>query len=219
MILFPVILLASLTVVTLVGRGPVGQAALLLLGGGTYLYSLFWYPPPIVSGYRDVARYVADHAPSPGVVVFSGYRDGNFVFGMRENAERRDLTLLRATKLLLKIAIDRAFGVEQVDLDEAGIKQMLKDHGVVMVVAQRNFWSDLRAMARFENALRSNDFRLVASFPITGQLIENDSPDVRGTGMVDIFVPTYPIAPPKGPLNIDLPIIGVKVTGQAAKEP
>ena len=218
MILFPVILLASVTVVTLGGRGR-GQAALLLLGGGTYLYSLFWYPPTIVSGYRDVAKYVIDHAPSPGVVVFSGYRDGNFVFAMREHAERRDLTLLRAAKLLLKIAVDRSLGVVQVDLDEAGIKQMLKDHGVAMVVAQRNFWRDLREMSRFENVLRSNDFRLVTSFPVTGQLVKDDGPDASGIGMVDIFVPAYPIEPLKGPIIIDLPIIGAKVTGQAAKKP
>ncbi len=76
-----------------------------------------------------------DHAPLGGLVLFSGYRDGNFVFDMREHPERRDLTLLRADKLLLRIAVERIRGVEQVDLDEEGIKSLLRAQGVAMVVA------------------------------------------------------------------------------------
>ncbi|MDR3533191.1 MAG: glycosyltransferase family 39 protein [Rhodopila sp.] len=219
MALFPVVLLAAFTVSTLAGRGPLGQAAILLLGAGTYFYSLFWYPPPVVAGYREIAQYVADQAPHGGVVMFSGYRDGNFNFDMREHAERRDLTLLRADKELLKIAVERIRGVEQVDLQEAGIEQMLKDNGVAMIVAQQNFWPDLREMARFADVLRSSDFRLVSSFPVTGELGVNDGPDAGGAGRVDVFVPTYPVEPPKGPVVIDLPIIGHKVTGQVGKAP
>jgi hypothetical protein len=218
MIVFPVIVFAALAVDRLGGRRLIAQVAILLVGAGTYFYSLFWYPPPLVSGYRDVARYVIDHAPSPGVVVFSGYRDGNFVFAMRELAERRDLTVLRAAKLLMKIAVTRSFGVVQSDLDEADIRQMLKDHGVAMVVVQRNFWQDLQAMARFDSVVHGTDFRRVTSFPITGQLVSDDGPDASGTGMVDIYVPNYKVEPPKGPITIDLPIIGATVTGQAAKK-
>jgi hypothetical protein len=219
MIVFPVIVLAALTVDRLGGRKLIAQIAILFVGAGTYFYSLIWYPPPVVSGYRDVARYVTDRAPSPGIVVFSGYRDGNFVFAMRELAGRRDLTVLRATKLLTKIAVTRSFGVVQSDLDEAGIKQMLKDYGIAMVVVQRNFWQDLQAMARFDSVVRSSDFHLVASFPVTGQLVSDDGPDAGGTGMIDIYVPNYKVEPPKGPITIDLPIIGATVTGQAAKKP
>jgi len=214
MALFPVILLAAITVLTLMGSGMLGQAAVLLLGVGTYCYSLFWYPPPVVAGYREVAAYVADHAPIGGVVMFSGYRDGNFVFDMREHTERGDLTLLRADKMLLRISVERIRGVGQVDMEEAGIKDMLRTNGVAMIVAQRNFWQDLREMARFTHILESNDFRRATSFPLTGSVEMNDGRDASGNGQVDIFVPTYPVEPPKGPITIEMPIIGQQVTGQ-----
>jgi hypothetical protein len=67
--------------------------------------------------------------------------------------------------------------------------------------------------------VRGSDFKLVASFPITGTLYPDEGPDSRGVGTVDIFVPTYRVEPPKGPLTVDLPIIGAKVTGQPGKAP
>ncbi|MBS0231909.1 MAG: glycosyltransferase family 39 protein [Proteobacteria bacterium] len=214
MILFPVILLAALAAVSLIRHNIAGPATVLLVGIATYGYSLFWYPPRVVSGYREVARYVVDHAPPNGVVVFSGYRDGNFAFATREYSKRKDLKVLRATKLLLKIAVTRSFGVEQADLDEPAILQMIKDHGVSMIVAQRNFWQDLREMARFEKVLQSADFQRVASFSIRGQLEKDDGPDAQGVGTVDVFVPTYKIAKQKAPITLDLPIIGATITEQ-----
>ena len=58
-----------------------------------------------------MANRVALHAPKNAVVVFSGYRDGNFVFDLRTHEERRDIWTVRADKLLLRIAVERVRGV------------------------------------------------------------------------------------------------------------
>ena len=73
---------------------------------------------PVVSGYREIADYVAGHAPPNGVVLFSGYRDGNFVFDLRAREDRRDISTLRADKLLLHVAIERRRGVGDVGYSE-----------------------------------------------------------------------------------------------------
>ena len=57
MILFPVILLAGMAPVTISKCRPWGSAAVLLLGLGTYSYSVVLYPPPVVAGYQDVALH------------------------------------------------------------------------------------------------------------------------------------------------------------------
>ena len=102
-------------------------------------------------------------------------------------------------------------------MQEAEIATMLRDNGVAMIVAQRNFWQDLQEMARLTNVLNTDNFRVAATFPITGHLEMNDGGDESGKGQVDIFAPTYPVEAPKGPITIDLPIIGQNVTGSGAK--
>ena len=86
-------------------------------------------------------------------------------------------------------------------LDAARLRQQLKE---------------MRALNQ-RLAGEGSDFRLLTSFPITGDLVPDDGPDANGIGTVDIFVPTYKVEPPKGPISIDLPIIGATVTGKAAK--
>jgi Dolichyl-phosphate-mannose-protein mannosyltransferase len=177
------------------------------LGAATLLYSVTFDPPPRVVGYAEVADYVAAHAPKNGVILFSGYRDGNFVFDLRTHEERRDLWTIRADKLLLRIAIERARGVVQTDLDQKQIAAALRDYGVSLVVAQPVFWTDLREMARLDAVLHTADFRQVASFPITATVAHTDP-------LIEIYEPTYPARPARRVLGLDMPIIGQSFSGK-----
>jgi len=205
MLAFP---LAVFTVLALHRALPerIAPAAVAVLGIGTFGYSLLFYPPPRIGGYAQVADYVARHAPKNAVVLFSGYRDGNFVFDLRTHEERRDLTTLRADKLLLRIAVERVRGVGQADLDEEQIAQALRDYGVGLIVFQPGFWTDLREMARLSTVLHTPDFERVADFDIRGTAPHIDN-------KIEIYKPTYPVTQTRRTLRLDMPIIGDSFKG------
>jgi hypothetical protein len=212
-ILYPLVLVAGLGVQRLFGGHVLAQSALVGLGVATLGYSLMFDPVPIVKGYRQIADYVAQHAPHDAVVVFSGYRDGNFVFDMRTHEERRDLTILRADKLLLRMAVERSRGVRQASYDQAQIASLLRNDGVGLVVAQVGFWNDLQEMSRFADVLHSSDFKQVATFDITGTLSTNDSKNAAGEGQVAVYQPTYPVKQLRRDLMIDMPFIHERFSG------
>lgn len=213
-LLFPIISLAAYGIMNLFRTNALRQGTVLAVALVTYGYSLVYAGPPIVTGYRDIVAYVAENTHEGDVIVFYGYHDGNFAFNLRAYS-KRDLSVLRGTKLLISVAGERRRGVTDNDLDESKISQMLKDDGVSMIVAQRDFWTDIPSMARFEKLMHSPDYRLTHTFHTTGELW----PPMDGQGIVDIFVPTYKVEPPKGgAIVIDLPIVGQKVTGQLKKD-
>ncbi len=200
MLAFPLAMFAVLAAHRLLPRR-LAPVAVLGLGAATFLYSLVFYPPPAIGGYDRIADYVALHAPKNAVVLFSGYRDGNFVFDLRTHEERRDISTIRADKLLLRIAVERLRGVGQADLDEAQIARKLRDLGVGMVVYQPGFWEDLGEMARFAAVLHGPNFERVASFDITGSIGHTDK-------KIEIYRPTYPVAEGRRALRLEMPIIG-----------
>jgi hypothetical protein len=199
MMAFPLMIFAVLALHRVLPR-PTAPAATAALGIATFGYSLLFYPAPAIEGYAAVADYVAQHAPKNAVVLFSGYRDGNFIFDMRTE-KRRDISIIRADKLLLRIAVERARGVGQANLDDQQIAQQLRAYGISLVVAQPHFWNDLREMARLSAVLHSANFERVARFPITGATR-------RGEKEIDVYKPTYPVAQTRRTLKLDMPIIG-----------
>lgn len=121
-----------------------------------------WARPVLyVDGYAQVAAEVARLAPQGSAVMFSGYRDGAFIFNMRALKDRQDLHVMRADKLLLGISVRRELGVEQKGLSEAEIADAINANSVHYVVMQPGFWIDLDAMQRFERVMASRQFEEV----------------------------------------------------------
>ncbi len=168
-----------------------------------------------VTGYREIADDVARTAPPGTVILSSAFRDGNLIFDLRTHADRTDLHVIRANKLILKFAVDRTWGVVQASYDRAGLLRLLQERGVGLVVAQRGFWTDLGQMALLETLLNGPDFRKVASFPIAGGLDPDDGGGDAGANMVDLFVPVVPPSGDPSPLTLDVPFLGGRVTRSA----
>lgn len=122
-------------------------------------------PVFFVDGYARAVAEVARLTPPNGAVMFSGYRDGSFVFNVRAREDRRDIHTLRADKLLVGVAVRRELGVEEKDLSEAQIADALNRQGVHYVVMQPGFWTDLEVMRRFERVVTGPQFQLVATVP------------------------------------------------------
>ena len=183
-----------------------------LLALGYAAYTLYFHPVPRLEGYREAAQRAAQIAPQGDIVLFSGYRDGAFVYNMRTATGRADLTTLRADKLLLEISVRRELGVKQESYGEAEIAELINSHGVHTVVAQTDFWTDLEQMARLQNVLRSGQFEEIARIPIRANI------DVRDKELV-VYRNRGPVAEGERRLSIKLPMIGRKLEGTVGGKP
>lgn len=181
-------------------------AAAVVVALATLIQTLALRPVHFVDGYAAAVDRIARLAPRDSVVMFSGYRDGAFTFNMRAREDRRDLSVLRADKMLLRVAVRRTLGVEEKALSEAEIAEALNRSGVHYVVAQPGFWTDLAAMKRFENVLHSPQFVEVARVPTPANYKAHERELVIYRNLGDVA---------KGPikLEVELPIIGGKVSG------
>ncbi|MDP2073791.1 glycosyltransferase family 39 protein [Hydrogenophaga sp.] len=183
------------------------SGALCLVVASTAAATVLDRPVFYVKGYAEVVDMIAKQAPRDSVVLFSGYRDGSFIFNMRTREDRRDLSVLRADKILLSVAVRRELGVEEKNLSEAEIAQTLNDNGVHYVVMQPGFWSDLEAMRRFERVMATPQFEEVARIatPANHKAHEIELVVYRNLGKV---------GPKPAKLNIELKIINRQITVQ-----
>ncbi|MGB7754557.1 MAG: glycosyltransferase family 39 protein, partial [Salinisphaera sp.] len=163
------------------------------------------YPPLYVKGYARIVRDVAREAPRDSNVVFSGYRDGAFIFAMRAIGGRPDLHTIRADKLLLTIAIRRSAGVKQKNLTEAQIAKELTRQKTSYVVAQDGFWTDLTEMKRLQAVLHSAQFKPVAHYRMQANF---NAPERS----ITVYRNLAKLPKKRPPLSIDLPAINRTVT-------
>lgn len=211
LILPPLLILAGITVERLLPTR-VSMIAIMLMVVGTGVYTWRYVPVLAVTGYQEAAAWIAKNTPTNSVVLFSGYRDGSFIFNLRTHDDRRDLYVIRADKLLLEIAVRREAHVNQKSFTAAQIGEMLDRYGVRYVVAQTDFWSDLEVMANLQHQLHSDQFEVVATIPVTANFPHEDK-ELR------IYRNTHPLAATRPELKLDLPIIGRSVEGQIGGAP
>ena len=100
--IFPPLILAAVLFVRHCASSPLAPVCLLLLAACVLIQTILFRPVHYVTGYAQAAAWIAENAPANSRVLFSGYRDGSFIFNMRTQEQRKDLSVLRADKLLLK---------------------------------------------------------------------------------------------------------------------
>ncbi|HET6307053.1 MAG TPA: hypothetical protein VFG12_07695, partial [Rhodopila sp.] len=176
---------------------------------GTLLYTLAFCPVPRVEGYQHIASFLAKNVPRNGVVLYSGYRDGNLIFDLTATGHRPDITVIRLDKLLLSVpAGERRRGASQSADDDAQIRQLLRHLGASYFVIQPGFWSDLAVMRRFDTVINGPDYVQTARFGLTGDLSTQD-----GTRGIEIMRPTYSVTQAAARLNIEMPLAGQRFEG------
>ena len=208
MVLLPLAIAAPLFLLVTLPKW-LGAPAGLALGIGTLLYTLLLCPTPRVEGYREIASYLAKNVPQNGLVLYSGYRDGNLIFDLSTIRGRSDITIVRADKLLLSVPSgEMRRGVKQADYDQATIARMLRDLGASFFVVQPDFWSDIGIMTRFGKVVEGSDYVNVAHFELSGRSSTQD-----GQRGIDILRPTYIVTRKSVPISIDMPIAGQRFEG------
>jgi hypothetical protein len=210
-LLFPLAVLGVFGVTMLLRKWPpVAALSVLAIALATLGMTAFTRPVQYVSGYTQVADFIAKEAPKDSGVVFSGYRDGSFIFTMRTHEERRDLTLIRADKLFLTLAVRRSLGVQQKLMEQDKIVEMLGKMAVRYVVAQPDFWTDLESMKRFQEVLESNHFEKVRTFQMPSNYPAQEKELI-------VYRNRDRIAARPEAMAIDLPMINQTVSGGGKK--
>ncbi len=202
----PLAVLAACALDQILPRRAGGLAAL-AVGIAIFGWAVAYEPVPVVTGYQQIADYVADRVPTGARILFSGYRDGNFIFDLRTHEDRRDIATIRADKLLLRIAIERRRGVGEAHYSREQIAALIRRVGVDLVVAQDGFWTDLTEMRRLAAVLAGPQFMPIAHFTIGGTM-------GRTYKSFTVYRPTYAVEPKTRNLALDMPIFGGQIEGK-----
>lgn len=173
LILLPVVLFAVAAAVRWLPP-KVAIAAMLVLAAVQFGMTLTVDRPPAMTGYDKAADFVAAAAPAHSLILFSGYRDGSFIFNLRARDERGDFGVLRSDKLLLKVKVKRELGVEQRGITQDQLAAALNRYGVSYVVNEPDFWNDLEAMQTLQNLLHTPQFVKVGEIPVIGNIPHRD---------------------------------------------
>ena len=210
-LIFPFALFAVLAIVRLL---PAKSAAYVALAFAALFfgYTLARHPVPRISGYRDAAQYVCSAAPPNSVIMFSGWRDGSFVFNVRSLPECKNLTVIRSDKLLLRVAIHRdLFGVKELGVAEANLKEMIGRFGVRYIVIEPDFWNDLQSMQMLVRTIHEDQFKLLTTINAVNNREHNGS-------RLEIYQNLAPISREKNTLKVELPVSGISVEGKVGQD-
>jgi len=140
----------------------------------TFGYTLVYAPVPLVTGYQQAAEWIAKNTPGDSIVAFSGQRDGAFIYDLRLLDRGRQRRVVRVDKLLLSISIRRELGVVEKESDPAAIAKMFNDYGISYIVAERDFFTDLKPMAAFQKVMETPGFVEVARLKVDATFPHTD---------------------------------------------
>lgn len=157
-----------------------------------------------VHGYDVAVDYVVQHAPKNSVVMFSGNRDGTFVFNIRASS-RTDLAVARADKMLFRVAIERERGIQDRGVSPEQLRQKFADHGIRYLVYDPDFWQDLPSMAALRELLADPaSFQLEKTIVLDANFKSDDK-------RLQIYRFTGELRDPPIPLSAELVGVGVKL--------
>lgn len=211
-LIFPLVLFAILALGR-VSPAKIAPFATAALAAGIFSHTLLTQHVPFVSGYRAAARYVCSVAPPDSVVLFSGRRDGSFIFNIRTLPSCKNLTVIRADKLLLLVMGNRyLFGVKELGVSESQFKDMLGRYGVRYVVLEPSFWNDLQSMQMLVRLLREDQFKLLTTVPVAGDREPHEE-------RVEIYQNLRASSSqPANQIRFALPAFGITVQGKVGHE-
>lgn len=189
------------------GRPRWAYPALAAIALVTLVMTLVYRPPLYVSGYAQIVKEVSRQVPQDSNIVFSGYRDGAFIFAMRAIGDRPDVDVIRADKILLNIAIRRSTGVEQKHLTRSQIAKRITQQKASYVVAQDDFWTDLVEMQRLQSVLHSKQFTPVAHYRMKTNFNAHDK-------AITVYRNNAELPAKRPARSIDLPAIDRTVSQQ-----
>jgi len=205
-LLLPLVLFIGLTSNMLEQRkAGTGMVFVGTVAFATIVVTILFRPVHYVDGYKNVVNFVSERAPENSNILFSGYRDGAFIFNMRAHSNRPDISIIRADKLLLRVSVRRSLGVEEKQYDIPEISNQINKLAIHYVVAQPDFWTDLDQMKKLQSLLNNNQFKEIKRFKMTANYPGQEKELILYKNLGDVAT---------GPVNItnELPIINRTVS-------
>lgn len=176
-------------------RGPV-----LVVAGAICIvaWTLAFRPVFSFKGMQEAAMAAAKAAPPDSNVFFSGKYDGAFIFAIRADSGRRDLSVIRADKVLVQVRVERAHGITEAQMTDDEILQKIRELGLKTIVHHVGFWTDVPIIARFEKLLQTPAFTEIERIPIVANFPTDDA-----TQLI-VYRPNFPVADgrPKVPMTL-----------------
>lgn len=174
-------------------------------------YTMAFRPVPYAQGYAEAARIVLEKSPNNSLILFSGQRDGSFIFNIRALSTTKNIGILRADKILLSLSIERSRGYKDRGFDENTIHDLLNHYAVHYVVAQSDFWIDIPSMLALQNLLRdSTRFELVQRISVKANYNTEDRE-------ISIYRNLGKVAVAPKPLSLEMVGIGRTFSNQKDK--
>jgi hypothetical protein len=158
-----------------------------------------------VGGYLEAAQKIAEMAPPDSRVLFSGYRDGPFIFALHSVSPRSNLTIVRGDKLWFNIRIMPGFGLGERDLSKQDMLDLFYRYGISYFVVEKGFWNNVSVQRTFNHLMETDDFEVVARIPLTGRVTQSDKEII-------IYRNLRPIKTTPDSMTINIPAVGEEVT-------
>jgi hypothetical protein len=157
-----------------------------------------------VGGYLETAQNISEIAPPGSRVLFSGWRDGPFIFALHSLSPRPDLTVVRGDKLWFNIRIMPSLGLGERKLSAEDMLDLFYRYGIRYFVVEKGFWDDVPVQRTFNQLMETKDFEVVSRIPLTGRVSQSDKEII-------IYRSLRPIKASPDNLTIHIPAVGEKV--------
>ncbi len=214
-LVFPLVLFSILAIVCCL-PARVSSYVALAFAVWMFCHTLVRNHVPRIYGYRNAAHYVCSMAPQGSVLLFSGQLDGFFIFNVRSLPECKDLTVIRADKLLMRVAVHRhLFGVKEFGVTEAKLRDMLGNFGVRYIVVDPDFWNDLQSMQMLVGLLHQDQFKLLTTQQTT---IFDMNKREHNMSRLEIYENMGPVSQGKNALKVELPVSGITIEGTVGRD-
>jgi hypothetical protein len=129
---------------------------------------------PFVSGYQRAARFVMS-LPDKGTTLVSLKHNGNFIFHVRKEDDKREKIVLRSDKILVSMAVHKHFGVKSYVKNKEDIHEILDRYGVGIIVVENRDLIGLPEMKLLLQTLKGTKFQLLEEFPV-----QTNQPNLAG---------------------------------------
>lgn len=157
--------------------------------------------PEYATGYDTAAQYILDNQQVP-TVFFDGYNNGYFTYFMRALDPEKSTYVLRADKLITSSSITSQNWLEVHVHSTKGIKKILDDYGVDLIVVESRDESKIKIHQQFRQFLKDGPFTLLKTIPVDSNR--------NHLKKQQLLIYRYLDRPPasKGYITLRIPVVG-----------
>lgn len=128
-------------------------------------YTVYKIQPGYATGYDAAAQFVLDNQQVPTVFI-DAYNNGYLTYFMRALDADKSTYVLRADKLLTSSSISSKQWLEVHVQTTDGIKRLLDDYGVDLIIVESRDLSGIEIHQKFRDYLKNGPFQLLKSIEI-----------------------------------------------------